>query len=51
MAGPYGRSVGLPVSSHITSRFRNTGGPSQRAAIRAAKSEVSGRAEFSMAES
>ena len=51
MACAYGLSAVAPLSSHITSRLRNTGGPSQRAAILAAKSEVSGRPEFSMAES
>lgn len=47
----YAVSDPWPVSSHCTSRLRNTGGPSHRAAILAAKSDVSGRLEFSIADS
>ena len=47
----YSPASASPLSSHITSRLRKTGGPSHRAAIFAANSEVSGRLEFSMADS
>ena len=51
ISGSAAWSAAPAVSSHITSRLRNTGGPSHRAAIFAAKSEVSGRLEFSIADS